>query len=249
MAIYRTIYMNFWKDTKIVDDFTPEDKYFMLYCLTSDYTNLCGCFEISIKQMATDTGYNTETIERLLERFEKIHKIICYNKKNKEMLIKNWYKYNWTKSEKLDKPLLKEIENIKTIDFKAFVTDLYNKRDTVSIPYTYTMDTSDAVTDTVTDTDKIESQFNQFYNKYPKKVKKQEVIKWFKKHKPSNELFSSIMNSLEQFRASKDWQKDGGQFIPYPITWLNQQRWEDEIQVDGQRNVLDEFVEEIKNGD
>lgn len=71
-------------------------------------------------------------------------------------------------------------------------------------------------------------QFEKFYKLYPKKVKKQEVKKWFEKNKPSNELFSSIMNSLEQFRASKDWQKDGGQFIPYPSTWLNQKRWEDE---------------------
>ena len=73
-----------------------------------------------------------------------------------------------------------------------------------------------------------ENKFEEFYKKYSKKVKKQEVKKWFKKNKPSNELFSSIMNSLEQFRASKDWQKDGGQFIPYPSTWLNQKRWEDE---------------------
>lgn len=73
-----------------------------------------------------------------------------------------------------------------------------------------------------------ETQFNEFYSLYPKKVKKQEVKKWFQKNKPSNELFSSMMNSLEQFRASKDWQKDGGQFIPYPSTWLNQKRWEDE---------------------
>lgn len=73
-----------------------------------------------------------------------------------------------------------------------------------------------------------ETQFNEFYSLYPKKVKKQDVKKWFQKNKPSNELFSSMMNSLEQFRASKDWQKDGGQFIPYPSTWLNQKRWEDE---------------------
>ena len=71
-------------------------------------------------------------------------------------------------------------------------------------------------------------KFKDFYEKYPKKVKKQDVEKWFNKNKPSNELFSSMMNSLEQFRASKDWQKDGGQFIPYPSTWLNQKRWEDE---------------------
>ena len=73
-----------------------------------------------------------------------------------------------------------------------------------------------------------ETQFIEFYKQYPKKVKKQDVKKWFQKNKPSNELFSSMMNSLEQFRASKGWQKDGGQFIPYPSTWLNQKRWEDE---------------------
>lgn len=96
--------------------------------------------------MSIDTGYTKETIEKLLERFRNIHKIILYNQENKEILVKNWHKYNWTKSEKLDKPLLKEIENVKTIDFKVFLIDLYNKRDTVSIPYTYTMDTTVSVT-------------------------------------------------------------------------------------------------------
>ncbi len=36
------------------------------------------------------------------------------------------------------------------------------------------------------------------------------------------------MSRLEQFRGSKDWLKDNGQYIPYPSTWLNQRRWEDE---------------------
>lgn len=73
-----------------------------------------------------------------------------------------------------------------------------------------------------------ETQFNEFYSKYPRKVKKQDVKKWFQKNKPSSELFSSMMNSLEQFRGCKDWLKDNGQYIPYPSTWLNQRRWEDE---------------------
>ena len=158
MASYRSVYTTFWTDTKVSDDFTPEDKYFMLYCLTNNYTNLCGCYEISIKQMAIDTGYNEETIKKLLKRFNSIHKIIFYNEGNKELLIKNWYKYNWTKSNKLDKPLLNEIQKIKTIEFKKIVADEYNKRDTVSIPYTYPMDTSvlyctasDTVTESVSD--------------------------------------------------------------------------------------------------
>ena len=73
-----------------------------------------------------------------------------------------------------------------------------------------------------------EVQFNEFYNKYPKKVKKQDVMKWFKKNKPSNELFSTMMNSLEDFIISKEWQRDSGQYIPYPTSWLNQRRWEDD---------------------
>ncbi len=75
---------------------------------------------------------------------------------------------------------------------------------------------------------KWQKQFEEFYDKYPKKVKKQNVKKWFEKNKPSGELFSSMMNSLEQFRGCEDWLKDNGQYIPYPSTWLNQRRWEDE---------------------
>lgn len=80
-----------------------------------------------------------------------------------------------------------------------------------------------------------EEQFEKFYKMYPKKVKKQNVKKWFEKNKPSNELFSSMLSSLEQFRASAEWQKDGGQYIPYPSSWLNQKRWEDEFKIENEK--------------
>lgn len=28
----------------------------------------------------------------------------------------------------------------------------------------------------------------------------------------------------------EQWQRDGGQYIPHPATWLNQGRWKDEIE-------------------
>lgn len=46
-------------------------------------------------------------------------------------------------------------------------------------------------------------------------------------------MFSSIIDSLEQFRGCKDWLKENGQYIPYPSTWLNQKRWEDESIIKG----------------
>lgn len=87
-----------------------------------------------------------------------------------------------------------------------------------------------------------ERQYEDFYEKYPKKVKKQIVRKWFEKNKPSSELFSSMMSGLEQFRGCKEWLKDNGQYIPYPSTWLNQRRWEDEdITIDVKKNEKVEY--------
>ena len=146
MAIYRNVSTNFWRDTKVMDLFSPEDKYFMLYCLTNTYTNLCGCYEISIKQIAKDTGYNEETIRALLDRFTNKYKMIGFDSDTNELLIANWHKYNWTNSGKLDKPLLNEIKSIKSAKFRDFLIKLYNKRDTVSIPYTYPSDTTVSVT-------------------------------------------------------------------------------------------------------
>ena len=83
MAIYRNVQLSFWTDNKVEDDFTPEDKYFYLYLLTNPQTNICGCYEVSYSQMTRQTGYNKDTINRLLDRFEKVHGMIKYCKETK----------------------------------------------------------------------------------------------------------------------------------------------------------------------
>ena len=113
MASYRNISMDFWTDSKVVDDFTPEDRYIYLYCMTNPHTNLCGCYEVSIKQIANETGYNNDTVERLLKRLDSAHNVIRYSAQTKELLILNWCRYNWSTSEKLNKPLLGEIRKVK----------------------------------------------------------------------------------------------------------------------------------------
>lgn len=149
MAIYRSVYLSFWEDSKIADSFTPEDKLFMLYCLTNSHTNIIGCYEISIKQIAYEIGYSKEAIELLLTRFITIHKNIDYDYDTRELFVKNWYKYNWTSSEKLEKNVISNISKIKSKKFKEELIDIYNSRDTLSIPYIDTMDTTDTITNTI----------------------------------------------------------------------------------------------------
>lgn len=72
-----------------------------------------------------------------------------------------------------------------------------------------------------------DDNFETFYKAYPRKIGKVNVEKWFKKNKPDEELMNKILTSLEEHKKLKQWQDK--QFIPYPATWLNQKRWEDEL--------------------
>lgn len=141
--------MSFWTDNKVSDDFTPEDRYFYLYLFTNPHTNLCGCYEVSIKQMSNETGYSKDSIENLIDRFEKVHKVLRFSKETKEILLLNWSKYNWTSSEKFRKPLAKEIESVKNLDFRAFLVDVFENGYGID---TTCIDTSVTVTDTITNT-------------------------------------------------------------------------------------------------
>lgn len=70
--------------------------------------------------------------------------------------------------------------------------------------------------------------FASFWKRYPKKVAKPQAVKAWRKTKPTGQLLADLLAGLERHMASADWQKDGGQFIPHPATWLNARRWEDE---------------------
>lgn len=67
-----------------------------------------------------------------------------------------------------------------------------------------------------------------FWKAYPKKRAKKDAEKAFLKLKPDEALLGKMLGAIERQIASPDWQKEEGQYIPYPATWLNGERWEDE---------------------
>jgi len=40
-----------------------------------------------------------------------------------------------------------------------------------------------------------------------------------------------ILIGLNEYKKCSQWLKDDGQFIPHPTTWLNQERWNDTVEV------------------
>ena len=76
--------------------------------------------------------------------------------------------------------------------------------------------------------------FESFWKVYPKKVAKKEAFKAFKKIKTP---VSILIDAVEKQKKSDQWTRDHGQYIPYPTTWLNQERWvmEDDDQKTNQK--------------
>lgn len=70
--------------------------------------------------------------------------------------------------------------------------------------------------------------FERFWNAYPRKTGKGKALDAWKKLKKGAGLLPAMLKALEWQRESDQWQRDGGQYIPYPATWLNQRRWEDD---------------------
>lgn len=75
----------------------------------------------------------------------------------------------------------------------------------------------------------INNLFARFWATYPRHDAKQTALKAFEKLNPDEELLGKMLSAIEKQKASSQWQENGGQFIPYPATWLNQHRWEDEV--------------------
>jgi hypothetical protein len=82
-----------------------------------------------------------------------------------------------------------------------------------------------------------------FWESYPLKVKQPKALAAFLKLKPDKELLDRMIAAIDRQKQSRAWQKDNGQFIPHPATWLNNRQWEDEIQADlPKESVWDEFL-------
>ena len=70
--------------------------------------------------------------------------------------------------------------------------------------------------------------FEWFWSEYPvHKARRDAERAWraTEAHRPDTEVLIAALNSQMKSDA---WTRDGGRFIPYPATWLNGARWEDE---------------------
>ena len=76
----------------------------------------------------------------------------------------------------------------------------------------------------------LSDDFNRFWEVYPRKVGERQAFNEWKKINPDPDLANAIIASVERWKQSEQWTDDGGQFIPYPASFLAKERWKDDCQ-------------------
>lgn len=101
MANQRLVNTNFWKDTYVID-LDPVQKLLFLYFLTNPNTTLAGVYEISIRQVAFDTGIDKDMVEKILKKFTDDGKMMYQN---------SWLVlHNFVKHQRLNPSIVRGIE-------------------------------------------------------------------------------------------------------------------------------------------
>lgn len=219
MAIFRKVHVTFWRD-EFVESLTPEQKFFYIYLLTNDRTTQCGIYEITNKQMCYDTGYNEDTIKKLIEFFVSSGKI-KYSKDTKEIALKNWVKYNDSNSPKVKACIDKELLKVKN---------------RVLIQYLYSMDThtqeeqeeeqeqeKEQEEGVFSDLVISNHEFEDWWESYDKKADKVKSIKLWNKLKKEEKLLA-LSKVLEYVESTPD-----KNFRKNPSTYLFNKSFNDEI--------------------
>lgn len=72
-----------------------------------------------------------------------------------------------------------------------------------------------------------DADFLIFWTVYPKKVAKADARKAWLQTKQVRPHITELVNAVNLACKTEQWMRGGGQFIPYPATWLRGERWDD----------------------
>lgn len=216
------------------------------------------CFPLGCKQTITD-------VSKCLQMFADLNMLVLYeNSERKYGQLVNFIKHQGapraTKS-KHPAPILQHLQSYANICKQMHANALVSESESESESVSESVSESSSEI-RISDSDltlscsnlnnlngarvisPMEFQFNEFWKAYPKKQGKGLCWKWWRKQKPSGELFEKMLSTLKLFKQSEKWGEMNGKYVPMPSTWLNQGRWDDELSAD---HAIDRMREKFAN--
>ena len=159
--------------------------------MTNSKTSQCGIYELPKRIIETETGYNRETVGKLLNRFIDYKKIV-YCEETREVFLMNWIKHNKIVSPKVKKCVYEELKKIKSMD----MVNLFFKQ---CEGYGYTLDKSEIKINMGMDRvsipiPEVESNFEYGYVEKEKEKQKE------KEKKEEKEKEKEVSHSVGRFK-------------------------------------------------
>ena len=219
-----------------------------------------GSFITSIRELEQGTSLTHRTITKFLDELEELQQIQreSVGKKTRITVMKyEDYQNGLSRPKNRDnvaempqsdaEPWPKNRDNVAEMPQSESNPSLFNrnKEEIKSIKKrnTYTGESVDA--ELLTDA---EIWFSEFWKVYPKHKAKAAAEKAFRKVCTSADEFRRIMAGLNN-AISRDWQNIDPRYIPYPATWINGKRWEDEETSQKTRNPYIQSLINEMNGE
>lgn len=232
MANLRSVNTKFWEDSWI-EELSPSEKLIFLYLITNSNANLAGIYEITIRRICFETGVDKQTVSKAFERFSKDKK--AYFIENNYLFLPNWLK-NQNLNDNMKKGVIRIINelpnSVKTKllgkDYQSLLKDYQSLRNTLLKYEVLEGEIEEEITEE--EEGKILSPkipFETFWDLYDNKTNRKKCEpKW---NGLSPDVQQKVIDTLPVFLAYKPFKE---YIHPNPLTYLNNERWNDEIPKD-----------------
>jgi hypothetical protein len=270
--MYRTIDPELWRDPK-VKALDCNGKLLWVYLLTNEHTHLSGLYYLPIPYIIHETGLTDKGLRGGLEALEQ-SQMVHYDHKIEAVWVRKMLRRQRGVNAANKNAWTSIVNQLKSFKDSPLIPLFLNEYKDLGIPFeapeqplnkglseglSPSIDTSPS-TDTFSGggmqggirskPSEPSESFLKFWESYPhsRRTGKPQCVKVWKT-KGLDSMIETILTALENHKASNDWQKEGGRYIPGSAVWLNQERWEQQLlsvseSVRSNRNPLIPFQNE-----
>jgi hypothetical protein len=239
---YRRVFVKLWLQLRTLDDGL---RVVALYLLTGPQTNRVGLYRLSPAAAAEDLNLTVETFRERLGT-------VCatfdwtFDSTARVMWIPSWWRFNTPEnpnvlkgclddlSEVPETPLLSQfashVDTLPATLHPTFVERMAERYGQRSANQEQDQEQDQEHTG-AGDAQLTDNGFDAFWRAFPKHVGKGAARRAWDRRRLTADLQATILAAVATQRRSEQWQRDNGRYIPNPATWLNEERWDDQLQV------------------
>ncbi len=242
---------NIWSDPWFTE-LSEKGQRLFLYFLTNESTRISGIYTLPLRRIAGDMRWDDEVTKQTIKELEPkvlyIEGWVC---------ITNYQRHqNVTNNTKVQLAIEKELAEVPqhVLARKSEIINTIHKHNSegmgrVGIPYQNEKNASTEPqkrggkkSGKTVDNSIYSSEFERAWSQYPRKVGKGAAWKAWQALHISPQLAELIIAKVTLYKGTKQWQKEGGQFIPHMATFLNQRRFDDDPEGGSGSHLADKYA-------